>query len=173
MQELGQHRVNIQRTRGQQPHMQARQTCAGQLRQPRLGDSFNGGHGMGRVKRRIAHGSHERPRHKLGVQLPTQSECAQVHADVVGVRVGSREVVVQQQARHMRATGLRTVAVDPHHHMRNGHGRLHGFGRSRMHLVVQRLSLRVLDHQQPFCVLRLWRIQKGAPCKTAPEGAVF
>ena len=63
--------------------------------------------------------------------------------------------------------------IGHHHHVADGQRRGHGLGRAGMHFVVQGLSLKVLHRQRSFSVKRLWRIQAGSPCKTAPEGAVF
>jgi signal transduction protein with GAF and PtsI domain len=65
---------------------------------------------------------------------------------MVGVRIGGWQMVVAQQLRQMIAAGLCTGTIHPHDHTRNDLWRLHGLGRTRMHFVVQGLSLGVVDH---------------------------
>lgn len=61
-------------------------------------------------------------------------------------------MVIAQQLRQMRATGLRALFVHEHHHMGGRHRRTQWLGRAGMHFVVQRRAKRVVLHRQP----RLW-----------------
>ena len=83
---------------------------------------------------------HEGPGDKLGMQFPTQAPAAQVHPQVIGMGIRHRQMVVAQQGLQMFTAGLTNSCIRQHDHMADRDRGLHGLGRARMYLVVQRSS---------------------------------
>jgi hypothetical protein len=138
---LDQRGAAFERFGGQQPQVKAGQALPRQAFAPGL---RHGIHRRGRLalaeRGRIQH-PRKGPRHEFGVQFPADAKCAQVHADMVGLRIGQRQMMIAQQGRDVRAAGLALLCITEHHHVRDRQRRAHRLGRTRMDLVVQRDAL--------------------------------
>ena len=137
---------------GKSPEVERDQALPRKPVEPRLRQQRSG---SGRLASgRVVERSQESPTDKFRVSFKAHAISAQVVPRMARRGVERRQMMVAQQRGQMRAASVALRCVAQHHDMRDRQRRCHRLRRAGVDFVVERGSLRVIDHDFVFGELR-------------------